>query len=138
MVNLQIRKIILLLFISILIGGCASPLKREIWRLDEPRGDEIIRIDNTVKEYIPLGSSKEQTIKTLKSSGFKVIEEQKHPNNIDFEESDDVMLLGINEFRKSISLFPDYRLVVEVGFQQETVNIVKAHYMTFKLWHRLP
>jgi hypothetical protein len=136
--GLRIQKIIFLLLISLLVSGCASPLKREVWELDEPRGSEVIRIDNLVKQHIPIGSSKEQAIKTLKSSGFKVIEEKKHPDNVDFEESDDVMLLGIDEFRKSISLFPDYRLVVEVGFQQEIVNIVKAQYMTFKLWHRLP
>jgi hypothetical protein len=125
-------KIILLLFISILIGGCASPLKREIWKLDEPRGFEIIRIDDIVKEYIPLGSSREQAIDALKSQGFKTTDWRKNPNDIDFEESDNVILLGIYEFRKSLSILPDYRVVIDIGLQEETVNVIKAYYGTFK------
>jgi hypothetical protein len=100
--------------------------------LDEPRGFEIIRIDDIVKEYIPLGSSKEQAIETLKSQGFEVTEARKNSEDNDFDQSEDSILLGIYGCRKSLSILPDYRVVLKIGLQNKIVNVIDAGYVTFK------
>jgi len=138
---MKIFKFVLFLLIIFLLVDYfgRSSLVKEIANLENPVIFERTEIDSIAQKYFSLGNTKEQVIDSFKSYGFKVLEESVVPGfhlldklKGDCNRCDDIVV-GIYDF-KFLYIMPTYRIVIDIGFQNERVVMIKGTY----LQHSLP
>lgn len=129
---MKIFKLILLVFIIFLAIDYfgRSPLIKEIAELESPVDflDEV-RFDLLAQKYVPLGSPKEQVINQLESYGFTIYQRNKATELLECWQCDDVFITAIYDF-KLLFLLPTLRSVINVGFKNGYVFLVKGVYVS--------
>ncbi len=127
---MKIFKLILLLFIVFLLVDYfgRSPLVKEIASLEDPVPFEKRPIDSITQKYFLFESTKEQIINNFKTNGFIVYEDKDAPRRLDCAQCDEIFLRGIYDF-KFLYIIPTYRIVIDIGFQNEHAVVITGTYL---------
>lgn len=118
-----------LLIVLAILSGCIrdKSLLDEIKALPEPNGYNKIIIDYIVGNYIEKGLTREEVAVTLRRYGFWVGSWPKNETDPDFAACENGVLFGVYEF-KLLFLFPDLKIIIDIGFENHVSSVIKGRY----------
>lgn len=111
------------------VAMAKSGLIGQVFSLPKPERFHPTPVDNMVKEFVSIGQTKDQVIKTLSAEGLIISDQEKETPFEDCKDCDKVYLVGRYNHKPALSMLYDYSLVVHVGFRSGKSAVVHGWYV---------